>query len=109
MADSSSIDQLFSEALACAPGPERTAYLDRVCKDDQPLRERLERLLRAHGDAESFLESPAIGVASSANPNHAMAEKPGTHIGPYKLLEQIGEGGMGVVYMAEQSEPVQRR
>src|SRR5262245_29913913 len=55
MAASPTIDQIFAEALACAPGPDRTAYLDRVCGDDEPLRKRLERLLRAHGAAESFL------------------------------------------------------
>src|SRR5262245_13809840 len=107
MATTRSIDQIFAEALACAPGPDRTAYLNRICEGDEPLRTRLERLLRAYGDAQSFLESPAMPGNSSPTVDQRLAEQPGALIGPYKLLQQIGEGGMGVVYMAEQSEPVQ--
>src|SRR5262245_16363451 len=109
MAATRSIDQIFAEALACAPGPDRTSYLNRVCEDDEPLRKRLDRLLRAYGDAQSSLESPAMPGDSSPTVDQPLAEQPGTQIGPYKPLQQIGEGGMGVVYMAEQSEPVHRR
>jgi serine/threonine protein kinase len=103
------VDAIFSEALQRAPGQERAAYLDGVCSGDAELRDRVERLLRAHGDAESFLESPAMPIEAAPTTDQPLAERPGTQIGPYKLLQQIGEGGMGTVYMAEQSHPVQRK
>ncbi|HUE72287.1 MAG TPA: protein kinase [Pirellulaceae bacterium] len=102
-----SVDQIFSAALALPAGDERTAYLDSACGTHLELRQRVERLLQAHSDAQSFLESPAIHPAPTID--QPLAERPGTMVGPYKLLQQIGEGGMGVVYMAEQTEPVQRK
>src|SRR5207244_3736995 len=78
---------------------------------DEALRQRLEALLREQAELGSFLESPPAAVASGARPTRACSppEAPGTSIGPYKLMEQIGEGGMGVVYVAEQSHPVRRK
>jgi WD40 repeat protein/serine/threonine protein kinase len=77
------------------------------------LREQIEALLRAHDHSESFLESPAPEMAGSVGSPPTLdqppLEKPGTQIGPYKLLQQIGEGGFGVVFMAEQLEPVRRK
>jgi serine/threonine protein kinase len=109
---------LFSAALEL-PAGERAAYLDQACTDDPALRQRLEALLRVHEEAIPFLESPAAGAQDSppaVGPTAAPApvpgspiEKAGDHIGRYKLLQQIGEGGCGVVYMAEQEEPVRRR
>jgi serine/threonine protein kinase/WD40 repeat protein len=97
---------------------QRAEYLEESCAGDTELRRRVEELLRAGVEAGSFLQQPAPGaqrpaeLAASAGPlpQPALAEeKPGEHIGRYKLLQQIGEGGCGVVYMAEQEEPVRRR
>jgi WD40 repeat protein/serine/threonine protein kinase len=85
----------------------RAAYLDRACGTDAALRQRVEVLLDAHERAGSFLRQPAAaGLTDAYRP---ISEGPGTVIGPYKLLQQIGEGGFGVVYMAEQQEPVRRK
>jgi serine/threonine protein kinase len=99
------LDDLFCDALDLAAA-ERAAYLDRVCGDDLDLRRRLERLLEAHEACASFLAAPPAVAATVDEP---IREGPGSRIGPYKLLEPIGEGGMGVVWMAEQQEPVRRR
>jgi serine/threonine protein kinase/tetratricopeptide (TPR) repeat protein len=96
---------IFMAALEKDNPAERAVYLDQACAGDPILRQRIERLLKAHEQAESFLERPAHMPANVP----AIAEGPGTLIGPYKLLQQIGEGGMGVVYMAEQQEPVRRK
>src|SRR4051812_19860338 len=98
--------ELFSEAAEDPTAEGQAAYLEEACRGDADLRARLEDLLRAHREAGSFLQEPSasrvgtIGMPSSA-------ERPGTVIGPYKLLQEIGEGGMGTVFMAEQTRPVQ--
>ncbi len=110
---------IFSSALEL-DASQRAAYLDKACADDGALREHLENLLRVHEQAIPFLESRgSAGGAqeltvradglSAAAPCSAPAEKAGDRIGRYKLLQQIGEGGCGVVYMADQEEPVRRR
>ncbi|MBW3598519.1 MAG: serine/threonine protein kinase, partial [Planctomycetes bacterium] len=99
---------LFCEALE-RPSPEaRAAYLDQACRGDAELRARVESLLEAHEAVGGFLQGrlPDDAPTLDAPP---LAEGPGTQIGPYKLLQQIGEGGFGVVFMAEQTEPVERR
>ena len=95
----------FAAALQRPPA-ERTAYLDKACAGDTALRERIEGLLRAHDDAETILET---SPASLTLVSHPLTERPGDRIGRYKLLQEIGEGGCGVVYMAEQEEPIRRR
>ena len=103
-----SIDEIFFAAMERESPEARAAYLDEVCGPDPDLRRRVERLLDAQPKVGSFLDAPAVGPTMNLEPPQAM-EGPGTVIGPYKLLEQIGEGGMGIVYMAEQTQPVRRK
>ena len=86
----------------------KIAWLKQVAVTQELLR-RVRALLRAHAEPGSFLEEPAVANQPAPTLDQPITEKPGTQIGPYKLLQQIGEGGMGVVYMAEQKEPVKRR
>ena len=103
---------VFAEALQCIPPEARAVYLDGACGTDATLRRRIEALLRAAESAGDFLEQPPTGLAAVSGSTLVVtfpSEKPGDRIGRYKLLQQIGEGGCGVVYMAEQEEPVRRR
>jgi serine/threonine protein kinase len=98
---------IFNVARQIDSPRARLEYLRQVCAADADLLVRVETLLRAYEEQASFLESPPAGNAF-ATIDQPVIEKPGTQIGPYKLLQQIGEGGMGTVFMAEQTQPVQR-
>ena len=108
---------VFDQAAEIASPADRAAFLDEACGGDADLRARVEALLRAHAEAGSFLNRPAIALGATgtfeptpeAETTAHSQELVGTQIGPYKLLQQIGEGGMGTVYMAEQTEPVKRK
>lgn len=100
------LDSIFCAAIEIASPEERAAYLDRACGTDDALRQRAQRLVEAHFRNGSFLQGPAMGSTMDVAP---IGEKPGMIVGRYKLLQQIGEGGFGVVFMAEQQSPVTRK
>jgi WD40 repeat protein/serine/threonine protein kinase len=100
-------ESIFCEALQ-KPTPEaRAAFLEAACAGDAALRRAVDGLLRAHERAGAFLAVKDAG--RGAIPDDSISERPGTIIGPYKLMEQIGEGGMGLVFVAEQQRPVRRK
>ncbi|MGL4551273.1 MAG: protein kinase domain-containing protein [Gemmataceae bacterium] len=93
---------IFAAARRLASGGERHEYLDRACGDDRRLRARLDALLRVETEDDAFLTTPAAVLTPPAG------EGPGTVIGPYTLVERLGEGGFAVVFRAEQAQPLRR-
>jgi len=103
-------ETIFAEAIALPRG-EREVYLNQACAGNAVLRQSVEALLKSYDENSNFLEKPPQDLTSTRTAilTVSLTEKIGDRIGRYKLLQQIGEGGCGVVYMAEQEEPVRRR
>jgi len=101
------VKSVFLAAIESGSPEGWSAYLDGVCGDNGEMRARVEQLLRAHADLGALHDK--AGDLSNIEDYTGLAEKPGTMAGPYKLLEKIGEGGFGIVYMAQQQRPVQRK
>jgi serine/threonine protein kinase/WD40 repeat protein len=100
-------EEIFLAAVEKKTSAERAAYVEGACGNNAELRARVAGLLHSHEQAGSFLDEPLFeGPTTAPEP---IMEGPGTSIGPYKLMEQIGEGGMGLVFVAEQQHPVHRK
>jgi tetratricopeptide (TPR) repeat protein len=104
-ADAQKVRSIFLAAVESHTPDQWGQYLDDACAGDVELRHRVEVLLRAHEQPNSWLDGPGL----TATVDEPIREGPGSVIGPYRLLEQIGEGGFGVVFMAEQIQPVRRK
>src|SRR5947209_89697 len=115
-ADLKKARELFLHAVGQLPPERWDGYVAEACGPDAELAQQVHHLLQVHREAGSFLERPAAGLGATRDfplppADHAPrppAEAPGTAVGPYQLLEPIGEGGMGTVWLAQQTEPLKR-
>jgi len=101
-------EKVFEGAIKLPIPQKRGAYVRGACCEDQALRQQVESLIQAHDEVGGFMPTDP-GEAVITIPDRPLSEKEGTCIGRYKLLQRIGEGGMGIIYMAEQTEPVTRK
>src|SRR5437870_4409781 len=120
-ADSQKARELFLHAVGRLTPEHWDGYVSEACAGDADLEQQVQRYLQVHREAGSFLESPAVGLLAPlrgeelavrgalATVDEAIAERPGMMIGPYKLMEEIGAGGFGLVFVAEQQQPVRRK
>src|SRR5262245_910927 len=101
------IESILAAAVEIDSAPERHAFIDHACAGDAELKRRVDELVENHFRAGSFLESPASPVGDTLD--DPIRESPGAVIGPYRLMEEIGAGGFGLVFVAEQQQPVRRK
>ena len=106
--ETSHVKSIFHAAIEFESTEDRSAYLDEACRDQPKLRSEIESLLAAHVEDDGFISQFIPAVTPTAD-SSLMGDLIGSHVGPYVLREQIGEGGMGVVYVAEQAEPLKRK
>ncbi len=107
MSGKPSLESIYSEALRRADGEDRLAFVRGACGDDEALRSQVEALLGTHDDSARLGRCIAT-EALATNPSEA-GERPGDRVGAYTLMKRVGEGAFGVVFAADQSEPVRRR
>src|SRR6202158_1425692 len=98
---------IFLAVLDIENAAERSAYLDQACAGNPALRIQVEQLLKAHQEPGKFMERPAPALVATID--EPIREGPGTVLGSYKLMEEIGAGGFGLVFVAEQQQPVRRK